>query len=145
MSPWSQQPCNKPIRPAFFPDHVDWQGDGTSRISFAVYTSEALHRRELDRFLDIVPEAWWPERGDDDAVSQRHVIGAPRLLQVHPNQLVCELNHAVFRTKLSELTTVLNVGRYLNTVVRTDAGWRFASKLCIYDSEMISNSIICPI
>ncbi len=61
------------------------------------------------------------------------------------NQIVCESNYAVFRTKLSELTTVFNVGRYLDTVVRTDAGWRFAARLCIYDSEMIPNSIIYPI
>ena len=80
-----------------------------------------------------------------DPYYQRHLIGAPRLLQVQQDQLVCESNYAVFRTKLSELTTVFNVGRYLDTVVRTAAGWRFAVKLCIYDSEMIPNSIIYPI
>ncbi len=80
-----------------------------------------------------------------DPYYQRHLIGAPRLLQVQENQIVCESNYAVFRTKLSELTTVFNVGRYLDTVVRTDAGWRFAARLCIYDSEMIPNSIIYPI
>lgn len=80
-----------------------------------------------------------------DPYYQRHVIGAPRILEVAAARIVCESNYAVFRTKLSELTTVFNVGRYLDTVVRTDAGWRFASKLCIYDSEMIPNSIIYPI
>jgi salicylate 5-hydroxylase small subunit len=39
---------------------------------------------------------------------------------------------------------VFNVGRYLDVVVRTPAGLKFASA-CIYDSEMIPNSIIYPI
>ncbi len=34
-----------------FPAGVTWEGDGTSRIPFAVYTGEALHRRELERFF----------------------------------------------------------------------------------------------
>ena len=80
-----------------------------------------------------------------DPYYQRHVVGAPRVLEVHPDRIVCESNYAVFRTKLSELTTVFNVGRYLDTVVRADDGWKFASRLCIYDSEMIPNSIIYPV
>ena len=40
---------------------------------------------------------------------------------------------------------MFNVGRYLDTVVvRTPAGLKFASRECIYDSEMIPNSIIYP-
>ncbi len=80
-----------------------------------------------------------------DPYYQRHVVGVPRLLEVAGDRIVCESNYAVFRTKLSELTTVFNVGRYLDTVVRTDGGWKFASKLCIYDSELIPNSIIYPV
>jgi NAD(P)H-flavin reductase len=57
----------------------------------------------------------------------------------------CEANYAVFRTKLSDATTVFNVGRYLDTVVRTPDGFKFASRECIHDSEMIPNSIIYPI
>ena len=57
----------------------------------------------------------------------------------------CEANYAVFRTKLSELTTVFNVGRYLDVVVRTETGLKFQSRLVVYDSEMIPNSIIYPI
>lgn len=80
-----------------------------------------------------------------DPYYQRHVIGVPRILGVHGDTLHCEANYAVFRTKLSQLTQVFNVGRYLDSVIRTAAGLKFASKLCIYDSEMIPNSIIYPI
>ena len=80
-----------------------------------------------------------------DPYYQRHVVGVPRLLRVEPDTLHCEANYAVFRTKLSDASTVFNVGRYLDTVVRTPAGLKFASRECIYDSEMIPNSIIYPI
>ena len=80
-----------------------------------------------------------------DPYYQRHVVGAPRLLRLEAERIECESNYAVFRTKLSELTTVFNVGRYLDTVVRTEQGLKFASRVCVYDSEMIPNSIIYPI
>ena len=80
-----------------------------------------------------------------DPYYQRHVVGLPRLLQADAASWHAETNYAVFRTKLSQLTTVFNVGRYLDTVVRTAQGLKFASKVCVYDSEMIPNSIIYPI
>ncbi len=80
-----------------------------------------------------------------DPYYQRHVVGAPRLLRVDGERIECEANYAVFRTKLSGLTTVFNVGRYLDTVLRTPQGLKFASRVCVYDSEMIPNSIIYPI
>ena len=80
-----------------------------------------------------------------DPYYPRHVVGVPRLLRVEPDTLHCEANYAVFRTKLSALTTVFNVGRTLDTVVRTPQGLKFASRVCVYDSEMIPNSIIYPI
>ena len=80
-----------------------------------------------------------------DPYYQRHVVGVPRLLPPEGDLIACESNYAVFRTKLSELTTVFNVGRYLDTIVRTPGGLRFQSRVCVYDSEMIPNSIIYPI
>ena len=80
-----------------------------------------------------------------DPYYQRHVIGALRVLRAEGDRFHCEANYAVFRTKLSALTTVFNVGRYLDTVVRTPQGLKFAAKVCVYDSEMIPNSIIYPI
>jgi salicylate 5-hydroxylase small subunit len=85
-----------------------------------------------------------------DPYYQRHVIGLPRVLQGddaggNGGAIRTETNYAVFRTKLNGLSTVFNVGRYLDTIVATPAGLRFAKKLVIYDSEMIPNSIIYPI
>ncbi|MFO1329816.1 MAG: aromatic-ring-hydroxylating dioxygenase subunit beta [Rubrivivax sp.] len=80
-----------------------------------------------------------------DPYYQRHVVGAPVLRQVEADRWRCEANYAVFRTKLSDATTVFNVGRTIDTIVRTDAGLKFASRECIYDSEMVPNSLIYPI
>lgn len=80
-----------------------------------------------------------------DPYYQRHVVGAPLVRKSAPDRIECEANYAVFRTKLSELTTVFNVGRTLDVVVRTPNGLRFESRLVVYDSEMIANSIIYPL
>ncbi|WP_029001348.1 aromatic-ring-hydroxylating dioxygenase subunit beta [Azohydromonas australica] len=80
-----------------------------------------------------------------DPYYQRHVVGVPVVRKDEGERFECEANYAVFRTKLSELSTVFNVGRYLDTVVRTPAGLKFASRLVVYDSEMIPNSIIYPL
>ena len=80
-----------------------------------------------------------------DPYYQRHIVGTPVVREAGEWQFLCEANYAVMRTKLSDASTVFNVGRYLDRVVRTPAGLKFASRECIYDSEMIPNSIIYPI
>jgi salicylate 5-hydroxylase small subunit len=80
-----------------------------------------------------------------DPYYQRHVVGMPIVRGVEAGRFRCEANYAVFRTKLSEPSTVFNVGRTFDVVVRTPTGLKFAVRECIYDSEMIPNSIIYPI
>jgi salicylate 5-hydroxylase small subunit len=80
-----------------------------------------------------------------DPYYQRHVVGLPRVLRRDGNVIEAEANYAVFRTKLSQETTVFNVGRYLDRVRVTPQGLKLASRLCIYDTEMIPNSLIYPI
>lgn len=80
-----------------------------------------------------------------DPYYQRHVVGLPRILKVEGDVIEAEANYAVFRTKLSQESTVFNVGRYLDRIRKTPQGLKFESRLCIYDTEMIPNSIIYPI
>ena len=80
-----------------------------------------------------------------DPYYQRHVVGVPVIRKATEGRFECEANYAVFRTKLSDTSIVFNVGRYIDVVVRTADGLKFASRQCIYDSEMIPNSIIYPI
>lgn len=80
-----------------------------------------------------------------DPYYQRHVVGLPRVLTVEGDSIHAEANYAVFRTKPSELSTVYNVGRYIDVIRRTDEGLKLASRTCVFDSEMIPNSLIYPI
>ncbi len=80
-----------------------------------------------------------------DPYYQRHIVGAPLILSASDAGIECEANYVVIRTKLSELSTVFNAGRYIDTIVRTSEGLKFKLRQCIYDSEMIPNSIIYPI
>lgn len=80
-----------------------------------------------------------------DPYYQRHVVGAPVVRLVENGRIHAEANYAVFRTKLDKASTVFNVGRYIDTIVQTPQGWKFAERLCVYDSEMIPNAIIYPI
>ena len=80
-----------------------------------------------------------------DPYYQRNVVGTPVVRKVEGDRYECEANYAVFRTKLSELSSVFSVGRYVDVVVRTPAGLKFKSRQVVYDSEMIPNSIIYPI
>ena len=80
-----------------------------------------------------------------DPYYQRHVVGAPVVRRVDCERIHAEANYAVFRTKLDKASTVFNVGRYIDTIVKTPEGLKFAERLCVYDSEMIPNAIIYPI
>ena len=80
-----------------------------------------------------------------DPYYQRHVVGTPIVSRVTDHVIEAEANYAVFRTRQNELSEVFNVGRYVDVVHRTSAGLRFASRICVFDSEMIPTSIIYPI
>lgn len=80
-----------------------------------------------------------------DPYYQRHVVGMPVVREESDGVILAEANYAVFRTKLSGESTVFNVGRYLDTIRREGGELKFISRLCIYDTEMIPNSIIYPI
>ena len=80
-----------------------------------------------------------------DPYYQRHVVGTPVVREVRDGVIHSEANYAVFRTKYNKDSTVFNVGRYIDEVVSTPQGLKFSKRWCIYDSEMIPNSIIYPI
>ena len=75
----------------------------------------------------------------------RHVIGPAQVLEDEDGRIRAQAHYAVFRTKPGEASEVYNVGRYIDEIVRTPAGLRLASRTCVYDSEMVLNSLIYPI
>jgi salicylate 5-hydroxylase small subunit len=75
----------------------------------------------------------------------RHVVGPAQVLGEEDGRIRAQANYAVFRTRPGDASGVYNVGRYIDEIVRTDEGLKFASRLCVYDSEMVLNSLIYPI
>ena len=75
----------------------------------------------------------------------RHVVSPAQVLTQEGSLIRAQSHYAVFRTRPGDSSEVYNVGRYIDEIVRTAAGLRVASRLCVYDSEMVLNSLIYPI
>ncbi len=84
-----------------------------------------------------------------DPYYQRHIVGTPRVLSVRVEGrreiFETEANYLVVRTKRDGVSEVFNAGYYRDVIVRTGDGLKFKSRLCVYDTEMIPNSLIYPI
>jgi salicylate 5-hydroxylase small subunit len=76
---------------------------------------------------------------------QRHIVGGARILSMADDGIEVQANYLVLRTKRDCLSEVFNAGRYLDRVVRDEGRLRFSEKLCVFDSELIPNSLIYPI
>ncbi len=84
-----------------------------------------------------------------DPYYQRHIVGTPRVISVERgpdgDTVHAEANYAVIRTKYDGESRVFNSGYYRDVIVRRPEGLKLKSRLCVYDTEMILNSIIYPI
>jgi salicylate 5-hydroxylase small subunit len=80
-----------------------------------------------------------------DPYHQRHVVGAPRVRAVGDDGIRSEASYVVLRTKRDAMAEILSTGRYLDRIVKTDEGLRFAERQVIFDNDLIPNSIIAPI
>jgi salicylate 5-hydroxylase small subunit len=82
-----------------------------------------------------------------DPYYQRHIVGIPRVLavSVDGNAISAEANYAVIRTKFDSESRVFSAGYYRDEIIRTQQGLKFKSRICVYDSEMVLNSVIYPI
>ena len=76
---------------------------------------------------------------------QRHIVGAARIVRVDADLIHSQANYLVIRTKQNELSDLFNAGRYSDVVVRERGRLLFRERSCIFDSELIPNSIIYPI
>jgi len=75
----------------------------------------------------------------------RHVVSPAQVLGDDGTVVRAQAHYAVFRTKPGGVSEVYNVGRYVDELVREDGALRFKSRLCVYDSEMVLNSLIYPV
>jgi salicylate 5-hydroxylase small subunit len=76
---------------------------------------------------------------------QRHVVGLPTIRATDASGLQASANYIVVRTKRDVPPEIYSVGRYVDTIVATDHGLKFSRRFCVFDNDLISNSMIYPI
>lgn len=76
----------------------------------------------------------------------RHVLSPAQVLRTDADGTVHSQTHyCVFRTKPGDASEVCNVGRYIDEWVDDGGVLMLRSRICVYDSEMVLNSLIYPI
>lgn len=75
----------------------------------------------------------------------RHVASPARVTDQQGDVIRAQANYAVFRTRPGGVSEVYNVGRYIDELVRVQGRLMFQSRRCVYDSEMVLNSLIYPV
>lgn len=76
---------------------------------------------------------------------QRHILSSVRLRGTEDGAIHCEASYLVVRTRQNEPSELFNAGRYIDVVVREEGCLLFRERSCVFDSELIPNSIIYPI
>ena len=74
----------------------------------------------------------------------RHIVSG-FIIDVQDDGYHVQANYLVIRTKAGAPSEVHNAGRYLDRIVDDGGALRFCEKICVFDSELIPNSLIYPI
>ncbi len=75
----------------------------------------------------------------------RHLISAMQIATAEGNALDAVANFLVVRTMQDGAMTLFAAGRYIDRIVRTDLGWKFAGKQVILDSRQIDTLLALPL
>jgi anthranilate 1,2-dioxygenase small subunit len=97
--------------------------------SLGMLKDRAYASKELNVYA---PRAW------------RHSITQIRARASGPT-IAVQANFVVLESLPDQHTRVLCAGRYLDTLVRTEAGLRLREKICVYDAALIPGSIVMPL
>jgi salicylate 5-hydroxylase small subunit len=80
-----------------------------------------------------------------DPYYQRHIVSAPLVTSSDGEAIEAETSYLVIRTHRDQLPEILSAGRYIDRMVRVDGVLKFASRVCVFDNDLIANSLIKPI
>ena len=75
----------------------------------------------------------------------RHLISSLQIAASAGDALDATANFLVVRTMQDGAMTLFAAGRYLDRIVRRDAGWKFARKEVILDSRQIDTLLAIPL
>jgi anthranilate 1,2-dioxygenase small subunit len=97
--------------------------------SLGMLKDRAYASKELNVYA---PRAW------------RHSITQIRAREAGAT-IAVQANFVVLESLADQHTRVLCAGRYLDQMVRTEAGLRLREKICVYDAALIPGSIVMPL
>ena len=75
----------------------------------------------------------------------RRIVSAIRIIGWTGDVLEARASYAAFETLLDELTRVFNVGEYRDKIVVEGGALKFREKVCVFDSQLVPNSLIYPL
>jgi anthranilate 1,2-dioxygenase small subunit len=75
----------------------------------------------------------------------RHLISGIRITKEQNKELQLEANFLVVRTMQDGGMILFAAGRHVDRVLRTDAGWKFVSKIVVLDSRQIDTLLAIPL
>jgi salicylate 5-hydroxylase small subunit len=130
----------------------DWPGFFIEQASYKVQARENFDRGLPLALIALESQGMMKDRvyGITQTIFHgpyytRHVVSPARIVSHDTGVIHAQTHYAVFRTRPGDASEVYNVGRYIDQIVRRPAGLKLASRLCVYDSEMVLNSLIYPI
>ncbi|RKX43811.1 MAG: anthranilate 1,2-dioxygenase [Verrucomicrobia bacterium] len=75
----------------------------------------------------------------------RHIISNPCIQSVSNGEISVQSNYAVFKTCNDGESTVYNVGRYVDLIVREGGVLKFKERSVIFDTHKITTLMVIPI
>ena len=140
--------------PAFFTERAFYQI--TSRENFERNLPIGLMRCESrgmleDRVVAIRQTAYYGPRSIRRLVSGVRAHGWQQTEQPGDQQgetrntLKATASYLAVETLPDELTRVFNAGKYVDELVVVDGQLRFSSRICVYDTLLIPNTLVYPL
>jgi anthranilate 1,2-dioxygenase small subunit len=75
----------------------------------------------------------------------RHLVSNIRIRAQEADGIRVHANYAVLQTLNDDPTQVFNTGKYIDLVVRDAGQLKFKEKLCVFDSVVVTGSLVYPI
>lgn len=76
---------------------------------------------------------------------QRHIISSPVVTERDGERISVQASYCVFRTKRDCMPEIFNIGKYVDIIETVDGILKFSQKFCVFDNDLIPNSLIYPI
>lgn len=75
----------------------------------------------------------------------RHLLGPLRIVETGPDSYEATVNFTVFQSEPEGGARLFAVGYYLDRIRRTPAGWRFAEKTVVLESNVVMTLLSTPL